>query len=106
LFNQTVGLDILGQYVELFSKSIGSFFKNRWIISRNNPTVGLNSLFKYLTQLLAYFTQLEFNSMHCVKITHSWEGAIPPHSWVIFNPTILSEFIQTTHLTSSSTAWE
>jgi len=22
-----------------------------------------------------------------VKITKSWEGPIPPHSWVIFNPT-------------------
>jgi len=34
--------------------------------------------------------------MHWVEITHSWEGAIPPHSWVIcwviFNPTILTEY--------------
>jgi len=70
-------------------------FFNRWGISRNDQTVGLNSLFKYLTQLLGYLTQLEFNPMRWVKITQSWEGAIPPHSWVIrwviLNPTILSQ---------------
>jgi len=28
-------------------------------------------------------TQLSFNPIHWVKITHSWEDAIPPHIWVI-----------------------
>jgi len=75
-------------------KILGHFF-NCWVISRINPTVGLNSIFKYLTQLLGYLTQLEFDPMHLVKLTHSWGVAIPPHSlvihWVIFNPIIISE---------------
>jgi len=58
-----------------FQKNIEYFFfLNLWVISRNSPTVGLNSLFKYLTKLLGYLTQLEFNPMHWVKITHSLEG--------------------------------
>jgi len=40
LFNQTVGLHILGQYVGLLKKNIlFFFFLNRGVISRNSMTV-------------------------------------------------------------------